>query len=497
MSQPEGQQNDDAKNLFNLGTKYEREGDYVKAMEWYLKAAEKGHAAAHYNIAGFYHEGMGVKQDYSKAMEWNLKAAEKGDKFALFNIGYMYSNGEGVKKNYAKAMEWYLKADEHNSADAQHNIAQFYYYGQGVQKDNAKAMEWYLKSAGNGTSGVSSAAKYNIGSMYANGEGVPCDMSKAFRWFSTAAKEGHAGAQCALEYLLDNFEDLDDEDEEEFGMENILELARQGDANAQYEVADLFLNGMQSEYQALEWYLKAAKQDHAPAQYEVGNCYFFGRGTSKDLSSALEWFLKSADQEYPKALLMMGYLFENGVEVEKNFEKALEYYKKAAEKGDNQVKFTLALMYSEGKGTTASMMDSLKWLLDSYKESMLSKSVVQFLQYFNLVTVSGIENRKDKKFITQLYDDFISKSICDVCEEDCEGFYYATGSDRNSFDVCQKCWKKTKILKEFKDEIGDRKFKETHYLAHFLPLIMFCKEKEGVSNKQLDTIIAELKKCVM
>ena len=70
-------------------------------MEWYLKAADQGHASAQYNIGILYYIGQGVPQDYSQAMEWYLKAADQGNANAQYNIGSLYFNGHGVPQDYS------------------------------------------------------------------------------------------------------------------------------------------------------------------------------------------------------------------------------------------------------------------------------------------------------------------------------------------------------------------------------------------------------------
>jgi len=57
--------------------------DYVKAREWYLKAAEAGNAYAMKELAAIYINALGVARDYDKAIEWLQKAANAGDEQAL------------------------------------------------------------------------------------------------------------------------------------------------------------------------------------------------------------------------------------------------------------------------------------------------------------------------------------------------------------------------------------------------------------------------------
>ncbi|KAF9092924.1 hypothetical protein BGX29_007236 [Mortierella sp. GBA35] len=52
--------------------------DYRAAAEWYLKAANQGHAMAQNNLGALYHQGRGVPLDQAKAIDWYLKAANQG-----------------------------------------------------------------------------------------------------------------------------------------------------------------------------------------------------------------------------------------------------------------------------------------------------------------------------------------------------------------------------------------------------------------------------------
>ena len=55
----------------------------MKAAECYLKAAEQGYAKAQFNLGMMYRRGEGVEQSDVKAVEWYLKAAEQMDSFCI------------------------------------------------------------------------------------------------------------------------------------------------------------------------------------------------------------------------------------------------------------------------------------------------------------------------------------------------------------------------------------------------------------------------------
>ncbi len=63
------------------------------------------------NIGLLYtHGGDGLPQDYVKAIDFFRKAAEGGDADALYDLGWAYEQGLGVPADRQRAIEWYSKA---------------------------------------------------------------------------------------------------------------------------------------------------------------------------------------------------------------------------------------------------------------------------------------------------------------------------------------------------------------------------------------------------
>lgn len=52
--------------------------NWVKAAEWFLKAAEHGSAEDQANIGAYFAAGLGVPQDSVRAIFWYNRAAEQG-----------------------------------------------------------------------------------------------------------------------------------------------------------------------------------------------------------------------------------------------------------------------------------------------------------------------------------------------------------------------------------------------------------------------------------
>lgn len=82
-------------------------------------------------------------------------------------------------------------------------------------------------------------------------------------------------------------------------------LASQGDADAQYNLGVLYMNGRgvaQDDFQAVKWYQSAAAQGNWNAQTNLGRMYAHGKGIKQDDVHALMWFILGAVSGYPHSV---------------------------------------------------------------------------------------------------------------------------------------------------------------------------------------------------
>src|SRR3954465_3104580 len=94
----------------------------------------------------FFFGRNGVSQDYKQAFEFYLKAANVGHASSQNQLGVMYDNGEGVDKDSKTAFQWYRKAVQQGNPDAQFNLGNMYFNGEGVDEDHRRAIHWYQKA---------------------------------------------------------------------------------------------------------------------------------------------------------------------------------------------------------------------------------------------------------------------------------------------------------------------------------------------------------------
>jgi hypothetical protein len=85
--------------------------DSVQALNWFLKAADRGIPWAEMWAADFYYTGSpGVPRDLYKAIELYRSSSEHGNPRAAFYVGRMYFFGEGVVTNHEEAAQWFKRA---------------------------------------------------------------------------------------------------------------------------------------------------------------------------------------------------------------------------------------------------------------------------------------------------------------------------------------------------------------------------------------------------
>ena len=240
--------------------------DFIKAAEWYTKAADQGFPHGQTNLGRCYLDGEGVTQDLGKAVELFTKAAEQGFSMGQLNLGFCYNEGKGVAQDRGKAVDCYQKAAEQGDAHGQYYLACSYERGEGVAQDLGKAMELLTKAAEQGHA----IGQHHLGYCYDRGKSVAQDSGKAVEWFTKAAAQGLAEGQCDLGICYEN-----------------------GDGVAK----DLGV--------AVKWYAMAAEQGDSLGQFNLGRCYEQGKGVARDLGEAVEWYTKAAEQGHSDARAML------------------------------------------------------------------------------------------------------------------------------------------------------------------------------------------------
>ena len=101
-------------------------------------------------------------------------------------------------------------------------------------------------------------------------------------------------------------------------VKELLLLAEQSDAEAQYNLGVRYENGRgvrKNQQKAFWWWRVASEHGHPQAQYNLGGMYYLGTGVPKDYQLAVKWFRRCAEQGVAGAQFLLAgrYLFGEGV----------------------------------------------------------------------------------------------------------------------------------------------------------------------------------------
>jgi len=388
-----------AKAECNLGWLYETgkgvTQDYGKAFAWYEKSALQGNMYAQCNLANFYEEGKGVIQDYEKAFAWYEKAALQGSMRGQNSLGLLYKTGKGVSQNYAKAAEWYEKAAMQGDMYAQYNLANLYRDGTGVTQDYEKALTWYEKSAAQNNPG----AKRDLDVIYKKSLATAANESRVRQWLEKAAMQGNAEAARRLARFYEDggaifadglrlagstprylgippqmlprvaavFPALQAEKnaplwQQAFAAHQagdrltafalIRELAEDGDADAHYLLALMYLDGtpiVSDHYPARAALYKMENERELAARWHLAQIYYWAEKAHDPLrlmesgSNTREILKKLAAEGDAPAQNFLGCIYAI------YGQKATECFADAAAQNDAMGQFNLALAYESGE----------------------------------------------------------------------------------------------------------------------------------------------------
>jgi TPR repeat protein len=159
------------------------------------------------------------------------------------------------------------------------------------------------------------AAQWKVGRMYADGDGVPQDDMRAFNYFSQIANthpdESPGTPQARLvanafvalgRYYLSGIPDSTIKPDAARAREMFAYAASYfGDADAQYRLGRLYLDGTPSDpHQAARWFQLAATKGDCRAEAVLGDLLFQGRSVPRQAARGLMWLTLSKDCAGPE-----------------------------------------------------------------------------------------------------------------------------------------------------------------------------------------------------
>jgi exopolysaccharide production negative regulator len=154
------------------------------------------------------------------------------------------------------------------------------------------------------------AAQWKLGRMYADGKGVPQDDMRAFEYFSkianTHAEEPPGGPQAHIvanafvalgRYYLTGIPNSAIKSDSTRARQMFAYAASYfGDADAQYELGRLYLDGNPDDvHEAARWFLLAATKGQCHAEAALGDILFRGQDVPRQAARGLMWLTLGRD----------------------------------------------------------------------------------------------------------------------------------------------------------------------------------------------------------
>jgi TPR repeat protein len=133
-----------------------------------------------------------------------------------------------------------------------------------------------------------------------------------------------------------------------------LPLAEGGDADAQYNLGNLYDRGLgraEDDAAAAEWYRRAAGQGVVEAMVNLGLIHELGRaGVARDPAEAARWYEEAGAAGNALAQYKLGEMYSTGTGVPQDFERAAEWYERAVRQNLAAAMYRLGTLYAMGQG---------------------------------------------------------------------------------------------------------------------------------------------------
>jgi uncharacterized protein len=307
------------------------EQDSVKAIEWYVKAAEKGCSRAKWELAKIYKYGTIADKDDALFIKYLRKAADAGTPEAKVEVALQYMSGGILPNDNGLAYRWMKSAAEQKLPMAQFLVGYMLGHGIGTEEDKAESEMWYSKVGLYGDAELF----YQIGMDFEFGFfAVTPDLFEAGRWYKMGADMGHEKCylcwQAVLQALGGGKKDTLKEREER--MSHTPVAMEQHARDLALMAADYELD--QGDYdKAFENYNRAAELGNPVAMFTLALMYHDGVYVKRSDRISLELMSKASLAGSEDAQYMMGTLYERGRGYRKDKDEAIKYYTMAAANG--------------------------------------------------------------------------------------------------------------------------------------------------------------------
>jgi hypothetical protein len=174
------------------------------------------------------------------------------------------------------------------------------------------------------------------------------------------------GLTRTLSYIADRImrKDLNQKNTE---FDKLLDKATQGDAESQYELADIYAIGEkvpQNYQEAMKWLTLAANQGFIEAQQALAEIYLDVDRIPeipKNAEEGIKWLKLAANQgDVSSQKALAGIYFESEF-APTNIDESIKWFTLAANQGDAESQYYLGAIYEEGQNIPQNREEAIKW----------------------------------------------------------------------------------------------------------------------------------------
>lgn len=144
----------------------------------------------------------------------------------------------------------------------------------------------------------------------------------------------------------------------------VLAAARDGDAEAQYEMAIRYRDGVGVDVsygEAADWFDRAAQQGHIDAQANLGVMYRQGVGVPRDIDLAKLWLHAAARSGHADAQKYLGEVYAQDDLGTPDYFQAARWFREAAEQGLVDAQYNMGVLYEGGLGVPRDFEQAYYW----------------------------------------------------------------------------------------------------------------------------------------
>ena len=333
--------------------------DLLRGLEILQNLEAQGNEQAMYQLAKLHLDEASTVYDPEKGLKYCLKSAEAGNLFAQCLAGKNHLKGiKGViEADVLKAMEYYETAAQKGSNQAMYQLAKLYLDEAGTVYDPEKGWSYCQGAA----AAANPYAQLLMVKIYLKGlDGVvEIDVEKAIEILETLTAQGNDQAMYQLAKIY--LDPLRPEYSPEKGWKSLLQATDAGNKYALLMAAGIYAKGLpgiveKDPARAAEILKDLAAGGSDQAMYQLANLYLDEESALYSPEKGLKHLQQAAEIGNQFAQLKLGNILLYGKHgVEKDEEKGLLWLQKAEEQGNEYAKQSLAFYSDKGNSIAYSM----------------------------------------------------------------------------------------------------------------------------------------------